>query len=417
MIKIKNITILIFLFLLSMLCFACTNKEEDKIELEDLVKVLNTCNISFQDEDNANSVTSDVTFNFENNNEEIIVKWVSSNLNVVSSVGKVNRFDDDIEVEVVAIVKHDNDLISKTFVLTVLGTKEEIIEDKTMRTIIEINAAANALPQGEQTENIFYTTVILKEVKDVEKGLVTTIDTDFNSLDILIVDAGDGKKLSDIIDEIDAGDVLTIKGYPQNYYGKIRLNACILISYVDGVLPVINTGDAVLVFSSGFETEDGFKAQLYGNTNKYNNKNPITVSTNGKYDERSYVFMNTDVIANKGISGDNLACCRNYKSTSTLELNAERYIQTKFTVKASFVQFDAKLTKNDVAHVSVYTSSDGTNWNLLETVDVNNTTQTYRVDMSGADVYVKFSFEFDKTPSDNLDMHFDNINFYLESGQ
>ena len=37
--------------------------------------------------------------------------------------------------------------------------------------------------------------------------------------------------------------------------------------------------------------------------------------------------------------------------------------------------------------------------------------------MSGADVYVKFSFEFDKTPSDNLDMHFDNINFYLESGQ
>ena len=114
----KFLYVLLFLFVSIFTLVACTNTNDDSKVLN---RVLESCYITYAEGEDANNVSSNVTFHFTTEGD-VVVKWLSSNAKVVSPNGVVMRLEQDAQVTIRVEVILGTDSLTKTFTLIVKGT-------------------------------------------------------------------------------------------------------------------------------------------------------------------------------------------------------------------------------------------------------------------------------------------------------
>lgn len=146
--KIFNLILVILLLYLS----GCNIQTQDFDIPGNIVTIQDAINeaiIDLNDNDDQNSITSDLTF--IEKYDEFEYQWRSNNEDVISPVGKVNRPLDDTEVIITLKISDDEEFLEKCFVFIVL--KQEPVFDGYTYDLKNVKSALSIYELNEVNEN------------------------------------------------------------------------------------------------------------------------------------------------------------------------------------------------------------------------------------------------------------------------
>ena len=117
----KKLIIALCLFF-AFFMLGCKKSDLNNDEIE-VLNALNECRIFYQDIDNENSVTKDISFSTPSNSN-VKCDIEISDENVVSKAGRINRSNEDKKVNVTFVVYLNDAKYEKTFNLTIIKSED-----------------------------------------------------------------------------------------------------------------------------------------------------------------------------------------------------------------------------------------------------------------------------------------------------